>query len=349
VKKPQPIWHSLSFKSLRKMYPAFYLLSLAFTLAVVAVTSVPDLDWLPDNTSTSEDVVSRVDSPFNSTLAFIRWNSAHTERVPYLMKYEPFFHSVHISMPNDSRHNEADDWGTNRTSLTHDSATLIGTIYRQVAYTMRVALEQHPDITGLLYYHFDAWIDPLAWSSADLSKIHFPLIIDESRGPLTLCMTDVAEHGWWGWGTNVQNWTMKAEAAVKANTTRYNINDQEWCLGWSDIYYVPRRYFEDYIFFFEFFADPTYEIFHEVAIPTITHIIDQSLRENPYIPIVEPISDCWGDCCSSSPTAKDVLKYRCGHRLDYRDDAVRDAFFTKLDAQSALLKKKKKSTSLFGE
>lgn len=40
-----------------------------------------------------------VKSPFRNTLAFIRVNSHLPERVPVLMKYEPFFHTIHISMP----------------------------------------------------------------------------------------------------------------------------------------------------------------------------------------------------------------------------------------------------------
>lgn len=325
----------------------FYVISLVFTLAVVAITSLPDLEWSPvsDGTVTNpfspDEMIERVDSPFNTTLAFVRWNAAHTERLPHIMKYEPFFHTMHISMPNDSLDSPQDDFGLNHTSLTEDSTTLTFTIYRQVAHTMRVILETQPEITGMFYYHFDAWIDPLAWTGMDLEKIHFPLMVDKTTGPLSICMTNTTAYDWWGWSMEPHIKTMRAEVAAKGNTTAYNINDQEWCVGWSDIYYIPRKYFLDYIYFFDLFGEPEYDVFHEVAIPTITHIIGNSLRENPYIPIVEPISDCWGDCCSSNPTVKDVLKFRCGHRLDFRDEAVTEAFFTKLEGQTALLKKHK--------
>lgn len=33
-------------------------------------------------------------SPFDKTMAIIRWNHAHKERLPLLQKYEPFFHTV---------------------------------------------------------------------------------------------------------------------------------------------------------------------------------------------------------------------------------------------------------------
>ena len=118
-------------------------------------------------------------------------------------------------------------------------------------------------------------------------KMQFPLITDETKGPLSICMTDVSQHDWWGWGFDYQKWSMKASSAAKLNFPKYEINDQEWCLGWSDLYYIPRRYFEDFINLFEFFAQGDFEIFHEVAVPTIAHIIDSSLRENPYVPIIE--------------------------------------------------------------
>jgi hypothetical protein len=46
---------------------------------------------LPDSTNAS---------PFRNTLAMIRWNSARMERVPSIRKYAPFFHTIHISIPN---------------------------------------------------------------------------------------------------------------------------------------------------------------------------------------------------------------------------------------------------------
>ncbi|KHO00247.1 Nucleotide-sugar transporter [Metarhizium album ARSEF 1941] len=278
-----------------------------------------------------------VRSPFEKTLGFVLWNEARPERIPHVMKYQPFFHSLHISMPNQT----APRQGLNHESLGQDAATITFTIYRQVALTMQVILDSQPDVSGLFYFHFDSWIDPLAWSDINLEQLHFPAFTDKTKRPFTVCMKDTAKQEWWGWEKGIHKKALEAVSAAKSSvlTRNYTINDGEWCLGWSDIYYIPRRFFADFIRLARVFSDPRFDVFHEVAIPTIVHIIDNSRRESPDRPVVDGISDCWGDCCSSNPSVGDVLGHRCGHRLDYRNETVTDAFFAKLASEASLLKK----------
>ncbi|KAK2059458.1 UDP-galactose transporter [Colletotrichum caudatum] len=277
---------------------------------------------------------SKVESPFKNTMAMIRWNSAHPERIPLLQKYEPFFHTVHISMPNMFKGEDPEFH-----NLTHDQFPGTFTVYKQVSRTMKLILDTQPDIDGLMYYHFDAWIDPLAWTGMNPFNIHFPAVIDTAPpshgGPEYMCLTETKGYNWWGWGQDFHRTAMAAASVVDNFGLEYKIRRDEFCVGWSDIYFIPRRFFADYIFLSEIFAG--FGVFHEVAIPTMVHIIDQSRRRNPYRSILDRISDCWGNCCSSDPKVRDVLGARCGHRLNYLEEGPINAFYGKLDAQAALL------------
>ncbi|OLN96061.1 CMP-sialic acid transporter 2 [Colletotrichum chlorophyti] len=291
----------------------------------------------PSNSSGPKPVTgyeSKVESPFKNTMAMIRWNSARAERIPTLEKYKPFFHTLHISMPNMFKE-EAPEFH----NLTHDQFPGTFTVYKQVSHTMKLILDTEPEIDGLMYYHFDAWIDPLAWTGMNPYNIHFPAILDTAPpshgGPQYMCLTDTKNYNWWGWGQDFHRTAMAAAAVVDNFDLDYTVKRDEWCVGWSDIYYIPRRFFADFIFLSEVFAG--FGVFHEVAIPTIVHIIDQSRRRNPYRPIIDHISDCWGNCCSSNPKVRDVLGTRCGHRLNYLDEAPTKAFYDKLDAEATLL------------
>ncbi|GJC77648.1 CMP-sialic acid transporter 2 [Colletotrichum liriopes] len=277
---------------------------------------------------------SKVESPFKNTMAMIRWNSARPERIPMLQKYEPFFHTVHISMPNLFKGEDPEFH-----NLTYDQFPGTFTVYKQVSRTMKLILDTQPEIDGLMYYHFDAWIDPLGWTGMNPYNIHFPAILDTAPpshgGPEYMCLTDIKNYNWWGWGQDFHRTAMAAASVVDNFDLEYKIRRDEFCVGWSDIYYIPRRFFADYIFLSEIFAG--FGVFHEVAIPTIVHIIDQSRRRNPYRSIIDHISDCWGNCCSSNPKIRDVLGTRCGHRLNYLEEEPIKAFYDKLDAQADIL------------
>ncbi|KHO11536.1 PLC-like phosphodiesterase, TIM beta/alpha-barrel domain protein [Metarhizium robertsii ARSEF 23] len=309
-------WTS-SLLKLRKFYLVLYGIAQLITLAMIAAMSISSFSASDAVGGTS----AAVTSPFEKTLAFVRWNGARPERIPHVMKYKPFFHTMHISMPNETTPGP----GLNKTSLTEDAAKITPLIYRQVALTLQVILDTQPEITGLFYFHFDSWIDPLAWSDMNLENVYFPFLTDKTKGPFTICMSDTAKQDWWGWDRDVHQNAMNAASAARSSplTRNYTINDREWCLGWSDIYYIPRRFFQDYIRLSDIFSKPQFNVFHEVAIPTIVHIIDNSHRKNPHIPVVNHISDCWGDCCSSNPSVDDVLRYPCGHRLDYLNKTIK--------------------------
>ncbi|KID68077.1 UDP-galactose transporter, partial [Metarhizium hybridum] len=261
-------WTS-SLLKLRKFYLVLYGIAQLITLAMIAAMSISSF-------SASDAVggtAAAVTSPFEKTLAFVRWNGERPERIPHVMKYKPFFHTMHISMPNET----TPELGLNKTSLTEDAAKITPQIYRQVAFTLQVILDTQPEITGLFYFHFDSWIDPLAWSDMNLENVYFPLFTDKTKAPFTICMNDTAKQDWWGWDKHLHQKAMNAASAARSNplTRNYTINDH-------------------YIRLADVFSTPEFDVFHEVAIPTIVHIIDNSHRKNPHIPVVNHISDCWG-------------------------------------------------------
>lgn len=110
-------------------------------------------------------------SPFDKTLAIIRWNHPHPERIPSLQKYEPFFHTVHYSMPG---------LVPDQTDTIHsDNAGDDYTIFREVANIMQLFLDQpeespESEIESLLFFHFDAWLNPLNFASNDFNQMWLP-------------------------------------------------------------------------------------------------------------------------------------------------------------------------------
>lgn len=66
--------------------------------------------------------------------------------------------------------------GSSVSNMTYDTYEDAYTIYKSLRDTMAHILA-HPsdpetkDIHGLLYFHFDAWIDPLRFADMDKSKL----------------------------------------------------------------------------------------------------------------------------------------------------------------------------------
>ncbi len=87
-------------------------------------------------------------SPFSRTLAFIRWNSAHNDRIPIIEKYRPFFTNLHYSIPDS----------TSNLNYTVDGWKSGEFIYKAVGDTMQIILQNYSNIEGVLYFHFDVSI-----------------------------------------------------------------------------------------------------------------------------------------------------------------------------------------------
>lgn len=266
----------------------------------------------------------------------IRWNPALPERIPWLRKYEPFFHTVHISIPHNS---EIKDEFAH--TLSNDKAEFGAHIYVQLAMTMQKILDESPVIDGLFYFHFDAWVDPLQFGNMNFENIW----LATSPDPKYECTTKPEDIKWfWITEQGQHHNALAALEFLQGLNLGYKITDGEICRGWTDIYFIPRRFFKDYIFLSEVFRQ--FGTFHEIAIPTMLKIIDRTRKANDGKPVMDLFSDCWGSCCRSNPTAQELTTARCGHRLDYTKEKERKPFYDKLDQQALSLAHTSKSPPL---
>ncbi|PHH60340.1 hypothetical protein CDD81_1825 [Ophiocordyceps australis] len=302
-------------------------LSLVLTLATAGIVALLTMVETPMATRPmpAPDTNQSAVSPFAHSLAMVRWNSARAQRIPLLAKYEPFFDTLHLSMPGLVPDHDAGFY-----NWTHDQFVQIELVYMQVADMMTLALAEKPHIDGLLFFHFDAWVDPLAWPPSQQQHMW------ASYGtPHYACINDTKAYDWWGWDHGLHKAAMAAVEAIDQLGLDYHLRRDEWCVGWSDIYWIPRRFFADFVLLSHVFA--RFKVFHEVAIATMLHIIDLSRRNASAQSLVSLIDDCWGSCCSSNPTVNNVLETRCGHRLDYLQPAVYQPYYDKLDRQARIL------------
>ncbi|CAF1493210.1 unnamed protein product [Adineta ricciae] len=273
----------------------------------------------PSNKNTN-----KIMSPFQHTLGFIRWNSLHPERIPVMEKYRPFFAELHYSMPNY----------TLKTNLTADGWAPYKDVYKVVGDTMNIILRQYPNIKGLLYFHFDAWLHPFRFDDMNFRKIWFP----DSMTPPFKCVTDTIGWKWWAWNDRYDRIAKNATKNVaKKYSKRYIVQENVFCGGWSDIYYIPREFFRDYITLGNVFYEAG--SFHEVAIPTMINIIDLTYRLTPYHSVVTRLGDCWGDCCTNGAKPEDVKRKRCGHRIDLTKTHMKDTLVMILELGARYLNK----------
>jgi FAD/FMN-containing dehydrogenase len=100
-----------------------------------------------------------IQSPFRNTFAYVRFNHDLPEREKVVLEgYESFFDTVHVSMPSDG-HNTTE---LNRTRDFSDDAFVP---YARVADLLETILDD-PELShvdGMLFFHFDAWIDPMSF------------------------------------------------------------------------------------------------------------------------------------------------------------------------------------------
>jgi hypothetical protein len=200
-------------------------------------------------------------SPFGNSMAYVRFNSnARKDRIPYAMAYKPFFHTVHLSIPNYPE----DRKGKFYSNLTHDSWDNGHVMYQGVAETMRIILEESneevfhkrqtnsssnstatsstppvasengarpaSEIDGIMFYHFDAWIDPLGFSDEDPSRIWFPGAW--SQEPKYQCINDTKVYHWTWWDEHHDKKALAAMQTIRNLELGFTLlPHQQFCTG----------------------------------------------------------------------------------------------------------------------
>jgi hypothetical protein len=254
----------------------------------------------------------------NTTAAYIRFNHALPQRIPLMVHYEPFFYSLTISMP---------DYGLKGSRL-FDPCNYEKTQHQCMAEFFPLL---PPEVTGLMVFHFDVWVHPQRFMEQNFSTIWYldhglhdsGLILDNTGDLITdrcfdeSCYPATAKSWYWFrkarwfWAKD-QIEDKKAFAALKDAKKELNLDiDDQICFGWSDLWYLPRAYFD--IFSKLSLIFHRHQVFFEVAIPTIFHVIQQVHNLEPQV------IKCWGSCCRTDATADDIQQHRCGHKINWQD------------------------------
>jgi len=167
--------------------------------------------------------------------------------MPLLKRYEPFFHTLHFSMPK-----YVPDEEESFVNLTHDNHWNTWTPYQAVASTMEAILnastgvgdgleeyngKKAKDITGIWFMHFDAFVDPLKFWDMDFERLW--ILDSRSQGvgdgaPWYLCMKDKERYKEWYWWNTPQDHVgrnLKALMGIVNSGKGYDIGDAEWCSG----------------------------------------------------------------------------------------------------------------------
>ena len=289
-------------------------------------------------------------SPFRNSMAYVRWNSGdHRNRDVRIREYAPFFHTLHFSIPEEHY---------DYLNMTDDTFRHSMESYQGVADTMSHILKQSElekegntgpqpesvtnphqrpasEIDGLMYYHFDSWLSPLDFANEDRNNVW--LMGGVNQNPRYLCTNTTERHDWLWFGQGAQGPIRSALKAVANDPMGYVVPpDNKLCYGWADIYWIPRRFFRDWIYLANIFN--LHRGMHEMAVPTILTIIDLTYRTHETRPLLTRIGDCYGGCCSVAKYADDdVLFYRCGHKLDHLNMDTVNAQTNRLREQAAML------------
>jgi hypothetical protein len=104
---------------------------------------------------------------------------------------------------------------------------------------------------------------------------------------------------------------------------------------WSDIFYIPRSYFQDFIVLSRAFY--AHQVFQEVAIPTMMTIIDLTHKRHPRLSLISRLADCYGGCCSTAGNPEEILWNRCGHKFDHQNNVTVGAQLGRLKEEAEVL------------
>ena len=292
-------------------------------------SKVTEVDALESNST-----VTKLESPFKNSMAFIRINGDRRERIPTVMGYEPFFREIHISMPNLTPNKH-------QLNLTHDSFEQTFTAYKALGDTMKLILdapanESASKIDGIFFFHFDIWLDPMAFAHEDFENIWLP----DMEGPRYLCMTektrDEVMGDWFWFDRGAQYPAIDAAREVHDRFGQdFRMKGDEFCAGWADLYYIPRRFFADWIILSTIYA--SHDVFHELAVASMARVIDISRRTHPTLPVMTHFGDCWGGCCSGYPKGPEILWKRCGHHLNYLNQEHVKTQYGRLEREAKML------------
>ena len=129
--------------------------------------------------------------------------------------------------------------------------------------------------------------------------------------------------GPWGWQSKLNG--------LRASVHLPVLGRHDWarfqgvlCGGWADLYHVPMRHAADFLELSQLFLG--HHVFHEVAVPTVLHILTNGSDAQH----VDVLNECFGCCCCDVDNWAGVApallaRFPCGHRLHMERPEHRDA------------------------
>mmetsp|Transcript_46678 Transcript_46678/g.141630 ORF Transcript_46678/g.141630 Transcript_46678/m.141630 type:complete len:300 (+) Transcript_46678:250-1149(+) len=193
---------------------------------------------------------------------------------------------------------------------------------------------------GVLYLHFDFWINPSLFSqhSLDLRKVwrlragltrggrHQRIIPNQCKKGQALMEDSHRRGGWFFPGSRHRTAGLAAvDSAVSANmNASLHWTSDELCYGWVDLMYIPQAGWQSFV---ELARGPFNSVWHEVAVPTILAMLVRSGQVAG-----EEVVDCWGSCCTNTVDPAILKQNMCGHQMDLRDETLQAGLVEMLSA-----------------
>jgi hypothetical protein len=296
----------------------------------------------------------------------------HLERLALVRSaYEPYFHSLVFMSPSAAitqagLPGRSDRAGSLRRHVYHHCRKGLKCTYACVA-DVAIAAGSAPGVQGVLYFHFDMWLHP--WSLLRPSTLSAnPMggettatmldslwalpagrIMIKAPGPTRLLplecfdarndseyrhlyLTKIAR------GRHIPGWTWERDvptalAALRGACAGGRCSRHELCIGWADLYYVPRRLYPAFVELSRTFGATSANA--ELAVPTMLSILSRRSRRDrtAHVHALHRLP-CWGFCCSTTSCPELLARHRCGHRMRLELPRVRTAFERLLRATS---------------
>ena len=175
--------------------------------------------------------------------------------------------------------------------------------------TQHVGIAQLLDGTSdVIFAHADMWLNIsaivglLTRENAHSSKTAMPfsglmmrgMPVESACVPLTTMSKCHGRSGNVTCGDRTWHWWMGSQTSCPEAAQRSGLS--ACCYGWADLLYLPWRAHAA----FRALSDVFREVFHEVAIPTMLHGMQQATtRWGPPVPWLQAGFSCAGSCCSN--------------------------------------------------
>jgi hypothetical protein len=252
--------------------------------------------------------------PFKNTIAFITIKNELPEigmALKLKQAYGSSFQTVFVDVPSGKQSNSVDYMPV---------YSIVKLIANSASFSK---------IDGIFYFQSDSWINTPRFEKADFTKIW-----TLGRGR---CRRPNSESAWVS--REVVD-TDKEKELIEANKEAVyiapylNIDEHSLCSGQPDMYFLPRKYFGDFLYLASTYGDRQTPVDPALALPTIWNIIERyhsPHRSGQYFRNEPVILPDLLNCRNMSSSMDDMLQAKCGHSVDLSEERSRRMYFNSLN------------------